>query len=1260
MIDSWLARRPTSARATLRVGAVELARLLGHLVFASQVVPGGRTYMQGMLGQFKGLEIDWRRGLVRPAPGANWTEVEVSSAFWRDIEWWDDCFERRNCTSLVQQPLGEAAITGTDASGWGTGQVAWIDGGKDEVRLRFGAAENRRPINWRELLGMLRLIEIYGPQLQGMCVLVETDNMSAYGAASKMHSTAPDMQELLRRLLAAASAYDIALRFTHTPGVMLHRPDQTSRGDPVEEPRVRMRLPAVETCSARFGPFTEWVGAERQLPLHKPPPGCPPRLWIHPTFSTVASALRLIGERLLAADGERATGVVVVPDEPGAKWASLLRHFTVVGRRPAGDGHLEMCQLGTWRHVHSLRPSLVLSFPRTAGSGAVLRVAYTSLAPRPGYVTTANELGVHLPLCKGSLVYRPAPVAGTPGVLYIVWEDFNPTAASHLLAGQPDVALAELCCITSGRGKAASRTGVFALDNRRVDGEHGRRPASFSGYARGLAPSPWYEGAEVLWAVDGLVREVAPTWKLPPTRQNEGQAAQWGRKAFSFDFREAERLIAFASAGHARDQAPAGNIGVPETLTGVVPVDELAAAVQQMDVGQEPAAMLAEARAAADQAAAARQHAAAPAARGKAPAAAPQQQRRRTHFCRYPGMVCEGCGECFAIDEVMEPSSGAMVHPGGSCAQLARTKLLMAAKEAREARMGAGRQPPELASAKRQAQLAHRFSDARMGLACKCLDGKCTEAAEARVFCQGARDELGVRVPCGRGLHAVACGQVASAHARTCMFVCLYCRAAEMTSYALGATDTLLRYACRGMLVELAAGPVSTAKNVADYERLEREFLASFMNSDGVGAAHVIEPRRSEESFIAFISWLVTDAGRARSFGQIMRMSGIAMARMELPVMTSVPRIKHIIKETADQVGTDPEPCTIPTALVVQTMLTQVLPPLCSTEYILKRSLVLFDGETLGGARLGEMTGGGDGHGVLANMTDIAWPVGSDPASSTVNLHIEDSKTGFSRDMTYMGVTRGALAIEGARHLRELWEISGFAIRELTEDGMTMLRPDYWVLRLSLLGMPRTGSPHSLQRLITLVTNTAERVVVRNRSWVLVYLRERYTAGTSGEEEKYVNVAGGAYGCEEIAAMTSWLDGYGYGNFIASGVVPGPLLRATVRGSPNKLTHMPLKPGSTYAHVPKALLQAYEMNKKNGVIDPEEDLAGAAKPHYGNHGNRRHSDKVARDTLALTGVSEGDIDDFYGWDQRQRKKKSQLHYHGRVDRLHRAKVTMML
>jgi hypothetical protein len=63
-----LARRP-AAGERLQVGAKELAKLLGHLVFGSQVVPGGRTYMQAMLSSFAGLEVDWRRGAVRRTGG---------------------------------------------------------------------------------------------------------------------------------------------------------------------------------------------------------------------------------------------------------------------------------------------------------------------------------------------------------------------------------------------------------------------------------------------------------------------------------------------------------------------------------------------------------------------------------------------------------------------------------------------------------------------------------------------------------------------------------------------------------------------------------------------------------------------------------------------------------------------------------------------------------------------------------------------------------------------------------------------------------------------------------------------------------------------------------------------------------------------------------------------------------------------------------------------------------------------------------------
>ena len=59
------------------------------------------------------------------------------------------------------------------------------------------------------------------------------------------------MQELVRRLLEACEEHDIELRVCHTPGALLHRPDQTSRGDPVEEPVCRLACQSVDWAHFR-------------------------------------------------------------------------------------------------------------------------------------------------------------------------------------------------------------------------------------------------------------------------------------------------------------------------------------------------------------------------------------------------------------------------------------------------------------------------------------------------------------------------------------------------------------------------------------------------------------------------------------------------------------------------------------------------------------------------------------------------------------------------------------------------------------------------------------------------------------------------------------------------------------------------------------------------------------------------------------------------------------------------------------------------
>ena len=336
-MSDWLAREPTDGN--LEVEPKPLASLLGKLVFASQVVENGRTYMQNMLAAFKGLVVDWNRGAVSPSGGV-WESMRVGPRFWRDLRWWHSHLRGQAFTPYVRaRRPAEGMLAGTDASGWGTGQVLWLDGAREESVLRFTAAEKRRPINWRELLGILRVCEVGGERLRGKVVLIETDNMAAKGASEKLSSKAEDMQELVRRLLLSAEKFGFELRVTHTPGEKLDRPDQTSRGDATEEPRARLRSHVFGEVAARWGPFSDFLGAERE---HQQPAaldgaeGAPRRLWAHPTMNTVGSALRRVQDEVTRDMERGATALALVPDDDAPAWSKLLRHGLTVGR--LGEG----------------------------------------------------------------------------------------------------------------------------------------------------------------------------------------------------------------------------------------------------------------------------------------------------------------------------------------------------------------------------------------------------------------------------------------------------------------------------------------------------------------------------------------------------------------------------------------------------------------------------------------------------------------------------------------------------------------------------------------------------------------------------------------------------------------------------------------------------------------------------------------------------------------------------------------------------------
>ena len=453
-LDAWLARRPARGSAGVEVvDPRELAVLLGNLVFASQVMPNARVYMQCMLASFIGLEVEWKRGKVRARRG-EWRPMTLGDAFWRDLDWWDQQLETNNCVPIDPPKRARAAVqAGTDASDFGAGELIYLGGQREETRLKFTRAEQRRPINWRELLGIFRVVEVWGARLQGCRLLVETDNTVAWATGSSGHSKAFEMQELLRRLCETCARYEIELGLTHQPGVKLDRPDQVSRGSAAEEPRARLTRSLFDVLAARFGPFSEFLGAEREFAVAGPEGG-PTRLFMHSSHSTVGSALRLIGERLRGAVAGSMAGVVVVPFAPEALWWKLLKHFAVVAHLNCSrhSSHLEANTLSTWRPLGAQRESLILAYPRSAGSKVlVLQTDWCEREPEePGYVlvpplTTRSEgpalsladedgdlawPGVGrryvMPLPRGAFVYSKPSQRGGVGALYQVAEDYHP------------------------------------------------------------------------------------------------------------------------------------------------------------------------------------------------------------------------------------------------------------------------------------------------------------------------------------------------------------------------------------------------------------------------------------------------------------------------------------------------------------------------------------------------------------------------------------------------------------------------------------------------------------------------------------------------------------------------------------------------------------------------------------------------------------------------------------------------------------------
>ena len=251
----------------------------------------------------------------------------------------------------------------------------------------------------------------------------------------------------------------------------------------------------------------------------------------------------------------------------------------------------------------------------------------------------------------------------------------------------------------------------------------------------------------------------------------------------------------------------------------------------------------------------------------------------------------------------------------------------------------------------------------------------------------------------------------------------------------------------------------------------------------------------------------------------------------------------------------------------------------------------------MGGCRIGEVTGGGDLHGLLANRSCILEDM-EKPADAVdrvvVEYKLEHSKTGFSRYLDLAGTTKTS-KIECARHLQEYWAEAGMRTRTTIRGGVKETRPDFWVVRVSLLGMTQT----MLGRMMETISNFPK--VKAYKSTGRVAMSRLIAQGPGSMQKRYVNVASGSSDEPELDAIAAELKRHGF----EASKAPGPLLLSTTGGRWPKLTPMPMSTGTAFEPTKELLVAAAKLAGAD-VSDPDPDLdtAYGREPKWTSHSLR--------------------------------------------------------
>jgi len=619
---------------------------------------------------------------------------------------------------------------------------------------------------------------------------------------------------------------------------------------------------------------------------------------------------------------------------------------------------------------------------------------------------------------------------------------------------------------------------------------------------------------------------------------------------------------------------------------------------------------------------------------------------------RASGARCRGCAARLNEGAFVCAGGAGFVHNSLVCFERAERALreaapppegLVAAPTAEVAVRGALPAPSGQSEAVslHRVQMEADLSPARCEMVQRCVDGQCGLAEPRDMVCLGG---------CGARLHGVRCAQLSKGHASMGVFLCVGCRLGKQFPgmAAAGWPDAARRAHGRTMVFELATSAEGTGGSFADLTSLVRKYLTHV--GQLVDEAAATSPFDDVEVLKAFFLWVVTDRDRALSLTSLWRAAGAFMAATGRTNLTRDGAAKAFYARLADAHGEESHPRTAATPRMMRLSHEVVLPErFAGKPVLLARGRVGLAGECAGGLRVGEMFGGGDGHGLLAPDVRLLREISSGEVS--VEFVLRSSKTKYKRFVNTVDVTAGDAAIPVARYVREYIDAVGFSTSTTVEGGYEVTAPDYHVLRVSLIGM----SLEQVEAMLRVLELSRSAEVRRHAGVSRLKGLERYHA-VGSKDKRYVNVVGGPSGCEAVQVACLELQRAGFGGEGRLSIIGGPFGRAT-HGA--LTTHMPIAPRSVGLVVTESLARAFELANAESP-DPKLDLRGLSEPRWGDHSYRRGADTSARGEMANTGADEKDIDLTFGWQERMYSQKMQFHYESSFTRVRRKAVTSLL